>query len=250
MHTEQPEAFPMERTTVWSFPERGRWSTHRGDYRGNWPPPLVRNLILKYSGEGDVVVDPMCGSGTTLIECASLDRVGRGFDINPSAVSLSRDRVPPEVRQQITVADARSLDVPTASAQLVALHPPYANVIRYSDAIEGDLSRIQDLSAFLHEMSTVAREAVRIVKPGGYVALLMGDIRRRREYIPLGSRVMDLFLHEGLVLRDAIVKLQHNCRSSAEWAERAAAFNFHLIAHEHLFIFQRPLVLSPPASKP
>jgi len=54
-------------TTVWSFPKRGSWATHRGDYRGNWPPQMARALILMYTEPGDTVLDPMVGSGTTCI---------------------------------------------------------------------------------------------------------------------------------------------------------------------------------------
>jgi hypothetical protein len=43
-------------TTVWSFPKRGRWATHKGDYRGNWPPQIPRVLIERYSKEGDTVL--------------------------------------------------------------------------------------------------------------------------------------------------------------------------------------------------
>ncbi|MEM1694391.1 MAG: DNA methyltransferase, partial [Ignisphaera sp.] len=70
----QPKDFTLETTTVWSFPERGGWGTHKGDYRGNWSPRLVRNLLLRYTKPGEWVLDQMCGSGTTLIECKLLGR--------------------------------------------------------------------------------------------------------------------------------------------------------------------------------
>jgi hypothetical protein len=44
-----PEELTDVSTTVWSFPERGSWATHRGDYRGNWAPQIPRALILKYT---------------------------------------------------------------------------------------------------------------------------------------------------------------------------------------------------------
>lgn len=43
----------LETTTVWSFPERGKWATHQSDYRGNFAPQVARNIILAYSQEGD-----------------------------------------------------------------------------------------------------------------------------------------------------------------------------------------------------
>jgi DNA modification methylase len=65
----QPKNFTLETETVWSFPERGAWATHylNSKYRGNWAPEIPRNLILKYTKEGDTVLDQMVGSGTTAI---------------------------------------------------------------------------------------------------------------------------------------------------------------------------------------
>lgn len=72
----EPEEFKLEYTSIWSFKERGRWATHKGDYRGNCPPQVPRNLILKYTTEGDIVLDTFCGSGTTMIETKLLNRKG------------------------------------------------------------------------------------------------------------------------------------------------------------------------------
>ena len=72
----EPEQFELEETTIWSFKERGNWATHRGDYRGNCPLQVPRNLILKYTNEGDIVLDTFCGSGTTMIETKLLNRKG------------------------------------------------------------------------------------------------------------------------------------------------------------------------------
>jgi len=57
----EPESTGIQTTTVWSFPERGNWATHKPTYRGNWAPQIPRNLILKYTQEGDLVLDPMEG---------------------------------------------------------------------------------------------------------------------------------------------------------------------------------------------
>lgn len=93
MKTALPESVPsdkIETTTVWSFPERGKWSTHSAKYRGNWAPQIARNLILLYSQEGDTVLDPMVGSGTTMIEAKLLGRKGIGLDIHPEVVEIAQ----------------------------------------------------------------------------------------------------------------------------------------------------------------
>jgi len=77
----EPENFNLETTTVWSFPDRGDWATHSGKYRGNWSPFIPRNVILRYSKEGETVLDQFVGSGTTLVEAKLLKRKGIGVDI-------------------------------------------------------------------------------------------------------------------------------------------------------------------------
>lgn len=88
-----PKEFKLEKTTIWSFEERGKWATHRGDYRGNCPPQVPRNLILKYTKENDIVLDPFCGSGTSMIECKLLNRKGIGIDVNVEALKLAQSRI-------------------------------------------------------------------------------------------------------------------------------------------------------------
>ena len=53
-------------------------------------PQLPRWAIKKYSKEGDLILDPFCGGGTTLIEGRKLNRNVIGFDYNPYAVLISK----------------------------------------------------------------------------------------------------------------------------------------------------------------
>lgn len=247
----EPEEFSLETSTVWSFPKRGAWATHQGNYRGNWPPQIPRNLILRYTKPGDVVLDQMCGSGTTLIECKLLGRRGIGVDVNKNAVLLTRDRLnfsmpgaaeSGEAEQKTYVGDARNLHwIGADSIDLVATHPPYANIIPYSRGISpNDLSQVHDVQAFRAEMASVAKESFRVLKPGHFAAILMGDTRRKQVYVPIAFRVLDAFLDAGFELKEDIIKRQWNCQGTPFWRKQSVKFNFHLIMHEHLFIFRKP----------
>ena len=88
-----PKNFKLEETSVWSFPDRGKWATHSGRYRGNWSPYIPRNLILRYTHENDWVLDQFLGSGTTLIEAKLLNRNAIGVDINPNSIKLSNQNL-------------------------------------------------------------------------------------------------------------------------------------------------------------
>lgn len=64
-------------------------------YFGKFPPPVARHLIKSYTEEDDLVIDPMCGSGTSGLEALILNRKAKGFDVNPLSVLISRVKVTP-----------------------------------------------------------------------------------------------------------------------------------------------------------
>lgn len=241
----EPEEFKLETTTVWSFPERGEWATHKGNYRANWSPYIPRNLILRFTKEDDLVLDQMVGSGTTLIECKLLNRRGIGVDINPDAIMVTRNRLDfkykyePEIKTY--VGDARNLDlIPDESIDLIATHPPYANIVKFTNnKIEGDLSSVRNVDEFIGEMAKVAKECYRVLKPGKHCAILIGDTRKKKHFVPITTRVMETFLKLGFILREDVIKLQWKMKSTREkW--RGSKYDFLLLAHEHLFIFRKP----------
>jgi len=233
----------LQTTTVWSFPNRGKWLTHNAKYRGNWAPQIPNNLIRLYSKESDTILDPMVGSGTTMIEVKSLGRRGIGFDIHPEVVKLAQESCKFDcdkcIEPVIKEGDARELkSVKDESIDLIVTHPPYLNIIKYGvKDVNGDLSAINSLSKFCDEIEKVALECYRVLKPGKYCAILIGDTRRRRHYVPLAFNVMQCFLKAGFILKEDIIKLQHNCSTTRYW--NAQEKDFLLIMHEHLFVFRK-----------
>lgn len=249
MNKLQPEKFELEITTLWSFPERGKWATHQPNFRGNWAPQIPRNLILRYSKPKDLVLDQMCGCGTTLIECKLTERNAIGFDINPKMVKTTKNNLKfdvgedvPKVEITAKEGDARNLkDVKDNSVDLIVTHPPYADIIKYSDGeIEGDLSNIHDIDKFCDEMKKVAAECYRVLKPKKYCGILIGDTRRKTYFISIAYQVMQGFLGVGFKLKEDIIKHQWNCTTTPYWSQKSKDYNFLLIMHEHLFIFEKP----------
>ena len=236
----------LEYTTVWSFPERGSWATHKSDYRGNFAPQIARNIIEMYSRKGDTVLDPMVGAGTTLIETKLLTRDAVGVDINPQAVELTKAAIcfehRPASRQEVKVGDARDLSfLEDNSIDLVLTHPPYMNIIKYSDGkIAEDLSNIGSLPIFCDQIEIIAGELFRVLKADKYCAILIGDTRKGRHYVPLAFRVLERFLKVGFVLKEDIIKVQHHCKYTERWRWKAKQDGFYLIMHEHLFVFRKP----------
>jgi DNA modification methylase len=188
----------------------------------------------------------MVGGGTTLIECKLTGRKGIGFDINPEAIRITKDRLNFDFlysQPQICfIEDARNLGtIDDNSIDLILTHPPYADIIKYSEGtIKNDLSNIHSIDAFCNEIETVARECFRVLKPDKYCAILIGDTRRNKFYIPLAYKIMERFLKVGFVLKEDIIKVQHNCKATGFWVKKSKEYNFLLIMHEHIFVFYKP----------
>jgi len=254
----EPTGFRPETTTVWSFPERGSWATHDSSYRGNWSPYVPRNLLLRYTAPGDLVLDPFVGGGTTAVEAVVLGRRAIAGDLSAAAVSATRgqlDRLQRHRRPAQTAVliqeDARVLAVAGGSVQLVLLHPPYADAIRYSSDTAGDLSHLA-AGPFIAQLRQVAAESQRVLAPGGRCALLIGDLRRKGHVVPLGFAAIQAFRREGLVLEDLIIKRQHHTRMAGNWSGISAQRGFLLLAHEYLAVFRRaddPPVVSAPEAR-
>jgi len=240
-----PEKFEQECTTVWSFRRRGNWATHKSKYRGNWAPEVVRNLLIRYSKEGDYILDPMIGGGTTAIECKLLNRNLLALDVNPDAIAITKDALNFEFEYHPTIKvelnDSRKLPMlKDESIDFILNHPPYADIIKYSDKqIDADLSNIHDIDEFCDEMEKVAREFYRVLKPNKYCAILIGDTRRKKMYQPMAFKVMERFLKVGFELKEDIIKHQHNCKATGFWVNKSKDYNFLLIMHEHLFVFEK-----------
>lgn len=242
----EPKDFKEELSTCWSFPERGNWATHNPKYRGNFAPQIARNLILQYTKENELLLDPMVGSGTTLIEAKLLNRNAYGIDINPNAVELSKKAINFKFKnstvQKVFQGDCRDLSkYDDDSFDFILTHPPYLNIVQYSKGtINGDLSNISSIPKFFDEIEIIAKELFRVLKENHFCAILIGDTRKAQHYVPLSHYLLERFLHVGFALKEEIIKAQHNCVFSKKWETQAKKFGFYLIMHEHLFVFRKP----------
>ena len=235
--------FELETNTVWSFPNRGKWATHDAKYRGNFSPFVAKNIILRYSKENDLVLDQFVGGGTTLIECKLNNRNAIGVDMNPQAIELTKSKLKFDCQDQTKVSvklgDACKLDkISDESIDLICTHPPYADIIKYSEGIQGDLSQLK-YKDFLVAIEDVAKECFRVLKKDKFCAIVMGDTRKNGMVQPLGFEVMQRFLNAGFKLKEIIIKEQHNCKATGFWKTNSQKYNFLLLAHEYIFIFKK-----------
>jgi site-specific DNA-methyltransferase (adenine-specific) len=79
--------------SVWSSPTTPKREKILGDHPTQKPLELLRRLIALCTSTGDLVLDPFCGSGTTGVACAQLERNFVGIDLDPSYIDLARQRI-------------------------------------------------------------------------------------------------------------------------------------------------------------
>lgn len=181
------------------------------------------------------------GSGTTLVEAKLLGRNAVGIDINPQSVSISETNLQfqCDTSSKIYIREGNAAElhfIKDAHIDFICTHPPYADIIKYSEGIEGDISML-GVKSFIDAMDKVAYEAYRVLKKGKMCAVMIGDIRKCGKVVPLGFRMMECFLRAGFINKEIIIKEQYNCKSTGYWEKQNN--NFLLLAHEYIFVFEK-----------
>jgi site-specific DNA-methyltransferase (cytosine-N4-specific) len=88
-----------------------RYATHTiHRYSGKFIPQIAGQAVELLSNKGDCVLDPYCGSGTTLLECALAGRRSIGIDLNPMAALISKVKTTPVNKQDAEAFVARMLE--------------------------------------------------------------------------------------------------------------------------------------------
>ncbi len=136
-------------------------------FPAKFPPQLPRAFINALTDPGDVVLDPMMGSGTTILEAFLLDRQGIGFDIDPLALKIAKAKVTPLKAQQVeqlgrTILEqarlaAKRAESPLQSRLAQTLDPETRQFIDYWFAAETQL----ELLALLEQIAGIDHAAIR-----------------------------------------------------------------------------------------
>jgi len=243
--------------SLWIIEGRDRTGGHRLDYHGNFIPQIATQTFLRYTRENDIVLDLFLGSGTSAIEAVRLKRRIIGVELKPdlveyvrekmggangSFVLLQGDSTRPEtvarVREALTAMGAEH-------AQLLMLHPPYHDIIRFSRD-PADLSNAPTLEAFLDGFETAAQNGFDLLEPGRFAVLVIGDKYSKGELVPLGFYCLERMQRVGFKPKAIVVKnITGNeigkGQDSNLWRYRALAGGYYIFKHEYVIIFQKPV---------
>ena len=156
--------------TLWEFPTRLKEGGHSNEYHGNYIPQIAQQLYERFTKENDVVLDLFFGSGTSGIEAINMNRRCIGVELKEDlAEKVSEKFTPKQLVTDVNIicADSTSelakekvqarLDIMgKKQAQLLILHPPYDDIIKFSDKKE-DLSNCATTEEFYDLFEKVAK---------------------------------------------------------------------------------------------
>jgi len=244
--------------SLWMIPSRDSSGGHQLDYHGNFVPQIATQTYLRYTREGDVVLDLFLGSGTSAIEAVRLNRRFVGVELKPELVETMRAKVPSDLldrRIHVLQGDSTTegaavrvretlASMGAEHAQLLVLHPPYHDIIQFSDT-PADLSNAPTLDAFLSLFEVSARRGFDLLEPGRFAVLVIGDKYTEGQLIPLGFYCLDRmqrvgFRTKGIVVKNITGNERGKGQSSNLWRYRALRGGFYIFKHEYVIVFQKP----------
>jgi len=225
----EEEKPPLEATTLWDYPRQSYGRTPKGNnkYPGVTPAFIIWNLIQRYTEPGDIVLDPMAGSGTTLDVCKEENRKAICYDIAPT-------------RPDIIQNDSRKIPLPDNYVDMIFVDSPYGDNIRYNDHPNciGKIS--SETETFYEELEKVMKECYRVLKPGKVIGWLIGDQWVKKKFTPVGFKVYQRLSKYFETVDIICVVRRGQASHTALWYNRARRFNFFLRGFKYLFIMRKP----------
>jgi DNA modification methylase len=241
--------------SLWLFDKRNTSGAHLGWYWGNFIPQIPHQMMLRYTKKDDWVLDTFLGSGTTLIESKRLGRNGIGIELNAEVANKAEKLIQMEANKydvisNVIIGDSRTIDLkPTLQKyninkfQLLIMHPPYHDIIRFSKDDKNDLSNTETTEEFLEMFKAVVNNVTSYLEKGHYLVLVIGDKYSKGEWIPLGFYCMQEVLNSGYLLKSIIVKNFEETRAKRNqqelWRYRALVGGFYVFKHEYIMLFKK-----------
>lgn len=203
--------------SLWVIPERKKWGKHDNFYHGNFIPQIPEHFIKRYTKKWDWVLDPFLWSATTAIECENLGRNIIGIDIQSELVERAKKLIDSdEIKAHFWVWDSSSKSTrqdiekilkfrKVEWVDLAILHPPYADIIKFTDKKE-DLSNSGSVDKFVLNFWKVLKNVYKLLKNKWYMVVVIGDKYENSEWVPLGFMCMAQDQKLGFKLKSIVVK--------------------------------------------
>ncbi len=243
--------------SLWIINERDKSGKHKNIYHGNFIPQIPNQLIRRFTKENDLVLDVFLGSGTSLYECENLNRKFIGLDINQKMIDYVNSQmtnssfknfsihycdVTNETQTKNEIEKGLSV-LKEKNAQLMLFHPPYMDIVKFTDN-PNDLSKIDDLKTFVNTFVSVCNNTLSFLAKNRYFALVIGDVYKNGEVIPLSFYLMDAIKRnfktklKGIIVKN-IEGNKGKLGKTGIWTYRAMNSDYYIFKHEYIFVFKK-----------
>lgn len=243
--------------SLWIINERDKSGKHKNIYHGNFIPQIPNQLIRRFTKENDLVLDVFLGSGTTLYECEGLHRKFIGLDINQNMIDYVNSQM---TNSEFTNFSIHNCDVTSETqtkqeienglnflneknAKLMLFHPPYMDIVKFTEN-NNDLSKISDLKIFVDTFVKVCKNTLPYLAKNRYFALVIGDVYKNGEVIPLSFYLMEAIKQnfktklKGIIVKN-IEGNKGKLGKSGIWTYRAMKSDYYIFKHEYIFVFKK-----------
>lgn len=218
---------------VWQFYYEGRDIRDKNLHPATFPISLAKKIIELFSHEGELVVDPFVGSGTTLLAAQDLNRNAIGFDLQSDYIDLCLSRLINNnlfnLSQQIAIQDdAMNINkyLGTDTIKLIWTSPPYSNLLnrkRKNKSRRGDernndqFGKIEQysqdprdlgtmpLEKYTQKMGDIFENLLPLLKPKGHCVINVPDMWWENKRITIHIALVDELRKRGYELRNTII---------------------------------------------
>lgn len=216
---------------VWQFNYESRDIRDKNVHPATFPISLARKVIELFSHEGELVLDPFVGSGTTLVAARDTNRNAVGFDLNQQYIDLCQQRLsqPSLFRKSRQVAiqdDARSVSqyFDTETISLFLTSPPYANLLNRARKNKSRRFRnneqlgkieqysqdprdlgIMQLDEYTNAMGEIFESFLPLLRPKAHCVINVPDMWWENKRITIHVSLIEELRKRGYELRNIII---------------------------------------------
>ena len=222
----------------------------------------IERLIRFFTKEGELVLDPFVGSGSTLLAARACGRASLGLELIPQWAQVARTRLaeesdpagaPAEVRETDALAGLRAL--PAESAAFLVTSPPYWRILRKKAGLKAkqerqdkgltthysedpaDLGNVADYGEFITRLGDIFAEGGRVLQANRYLAVIVSDFRDGKRFVLYHADVAAEIERRGLALKGLTILLQDDKNLYPFAIPYAFVSNIH---HQYILVFQKP----------
>lgn len=225
----------------------------------------IERLITLFSKEGETVLDPFAGVGSSLIAAMRGHRRAIGIELSAEWAGLARQRVAaealaldyPSALPDIVVGDSseRIDELPSESVDFVVTSPPYWSILSKTPGLKThaerlskglatdygleaqDLARVADYREFLDRLAAIFGKCLRVCRSGGYMAVIVSDFRHGARFYLYHADLASVVEEQGWVLSGVTVLAQDNKTLYPYGIPYAFVSNVH---HQYILVFRKP----------